>query len=186
MAMNGINLPLSFTGQEYVWWQLYRKVRSTEQIFDYLSGPVFLAWQRMGYINKWTGPLSESWCLAQCDLQINILTRSQQLKMLSVLPDFASHALVTLRNFNDTYTKDYLLEPTDPLIVKLGNMFFEELHTTFGTEHFYNTDTYNEMTPSSNEPSFLAATNKAIYQAMVDVDLDAVFVMQGWLLHNSK
>ena len=29
-------------------------------------------------------------------------------------------------------------------------------------------------------------TNKAIYQAMVDVDLDAVFVIQGWLLHNSK
>ena len=64
--------------------------------------------------------------------------------------------------------------------------FFEELHTTFGTDHFYNADTYNEITLSSNEPSFLAATNKAIYQAMVDVDPDAVFVMQGWLLHNSK
>ena len=47
----------------------------------------------MGYIKKWAGPLSESWCLAQRDLQINILARSQQLKMLSVLPDFASHAL---------------------------------------------------------------------------------------------
>ena len=102
--------------------------------------------------------------------------------MLSVLPCF----IVTAKFYNDTYTKDYLLEPTDPLIVKLGNMFFEELHTTFGTEHFHNADTYNEMTLSSNEPSFLAATNKAIYQAMVDVDLDAVFVMQGWLFHNSK
>ena len=93
MAMNGVNLPLSFIGQEYVWWQLYHKVGLTEQIFDYFSGPVFLAWQRMGYIKKWTGPLSESWCLAQRDLQINILARSRQLGMLSVLPDFASHAL---------------------------------------------------------------------------------------------
>ena len=91
-----------------------------------------------------------------------------------------------MQNFNDTYTKDYLLEPTDPLFVKLGNMFYEELNATFGTDHFYNADTYNEMTPSSNDSSFLAATNKAIYQAMVDVDPDAVFVMQGWLLHNSK
>ena len=85
-------------------------------------------------------------------------------------------------NINDTYTKDYLLEPTDPLFVKLSNMFYEVLSTTFGTDHFYNADTYN-----TNEPSFFAATNKAIYQAMVDMDLDAVFVMQGWLLqHNSK
>ena len=95
MAMNGINLPLSFTGQEYVWWQLYRKVGLTEQTFDYFSGLVFLAWQRMGNIKKWAGPLSESWCLAQRDLQSNILARSQQLDMLSVLPDFASQTLVT-------------------------------------------------------------------------------------------
>ena len=202
MAMNGINLPLSFTGQEYVWWQLYSKVGLTdEQIFEYFSGPAFLAWQRMGNIKKWAGPLSKSWCLSQRDLQINILARSRQLGMLSVLPGFAGHvpdALVTLYpghkfiqtttwgDFNDTYTRDYLLEPTDPLFVKLGNMFYEELKATFSTDHFYNADTYNEMTPSSNDSSFLAATNKAIYQAMVDVDPDAVFVMQGWLFHNSK
>ena len=174
MAMNGINLPLSFTRQEYVWWQLYRKVGLTEQTFDYFSGPVFVAGQRMGNIKKWAGSLSESWCLAQCDLQMNILARSRQLEMLSVLPDFASHALVTLGNFNVTYTKDYLLEPTVPLFVKLGNLFYEELNTTFGTGHFYNADTYNEMTTSSNDSSFLAATNKAIYQAMVDVDLDVL------------
>ena len=141
----------------------------------------------MGYINKWTGPLSESWCLAQCDLQINILARSQQLKMLSVLPDFASQTLVTLYpNLNNTYTKDYLLGPTDPLSLTLSKMFHEELSATFSTDYFYYADTCNEMTPSSNDSSFLAATNKAIYQAMVDVDLDAVFVMQGWLFHNSK
>jgi len=37
--------------------------------FDYFPGPVFLAWQRVGNIKKWVGPLSESWCLAQRDLQ---------------------------------------------------------------------------------------------------------------------
>ena len=202
MAMNGINLPLSFTGQEYVWWQLYRKVGLTDdQIFDYFSGPAFLAWQRMGNIKKWGGPLSQSWYLAQRDLQIKILARSRQLGMISVLPGFAGHvpdALVAIYpdhkfiktapwgDFNDTFTGDYLLEPTDPLFVKLGQIFYEELNATFGTDHFYNADTYNEMTPSSNDSSFLAATNKAIYQAMVDVDPDAVFVMQGWLFHNSK
>ena len=138
IAMSGINLPLSFAGQECVWWQLYPKVGLTEQIFDYISGPVFLAWQCMGNIKKLAGPLSESWCLAQCDLQINILARSRQLGVLSVLPGFVSHAtdaLVTLypghkfiqttkRGYlNDTYTKVYLLEPTDPFFVMLSKMF---------------------------------------------------------------
>ena len=79
--------------------QLYCKVGFTEQILDYFSGPAFLAWQRMGNIKKWALPLSESWCLAQCDFQINILTRSRQLGMLSVLPGFTGHvpdASVTL------------------------------------------------------------------------------------------
>ena len=65
-------------------------------------------------------------------------------------------------------------------------MFYEELNATFGTDHFYNADTYHKMTLSANDSSFLAATNKSIYQAMVDVDLDTMFVRQGWLFHNSK
>ena len=139
-----------------------------------------------------------SWCLVQRDLQINILARSQQLGMLSVLSGFAGYVpdalypghkfiqTTTVGNFNDTYTRDYLLEPTDPLFVMLDKLFYEELNATFGTDHFHIAEMYNEMTPSSNDSSFLAAINKAIYQAMVDVDLDAMFVMQGWLFHNSK
>lgn len=40
------------------------------------------------------------------------------------------------------------------------------------------------MDPSSNDPAFLAATNRAIYSAMSAVDKEAVFVMQGWLFHS--
>ena len=92
----------------------------------------------------------------------------------------------TDKNFNDTYTRDYLLELTDPLFVMLNKMFYEEHNATFGTDRFHIAEMYNQVTPSSNDSSFLAVTNKAIYQAMVDVDLDTVLVMQGWLLHNSK
>ena len=52
------------------------------------------------------------------------------------------------------------------------------------TNHFYNADTYNEITSSSNDYSFLAAINKAIYQAMVDVDLDTrLAVSQKQVVH---
>ena len=92
--------------------QLYRKVGFTEQILDYFSGPAFLAWQHMGNIKKWALPLSESWCLAQRDFQINILTRSRQLGMLSVLPGFTGHvpdASVTLYiPWTQVYSNYYL------------------------------------------------------------------------------
>ena len=202
MALNGINLPLSFTGQEYVWLKFYRSVGLSDQdILDFFSGPAFLAWQRMGNIRKWGGPLDLQWVESQRDLQKKILQRSREYGMANVLPGFAGHVpskLVPMypdhkfiRNagwgdFNETFSEDYLLEPTDPLFSQLGEEFYKILIKEFGTDHFFNADTYNEMTPSSNDTSFLAATNKAIYTAMSKVDPDAVFVMQGWLFLNSK
>ena len=54
MAMNGINMPLSFTGQEYVWQKLYSTIGLTDkEIKSYFSGPAFLAWQRMGNLRGW-------------------------------------------------------------------------------------------------------------------------------------
>jgi len=44
-------------------------------------------------------------------------------------------------------------------------------------------DTYNEMEPSSHDPSFLNASNYAVYRAMATVDPKAVDLMQGWLFH---
>ena len=45
----GVNLPLAFTGQEYVWKQLYMKYGLQEaDLAPYFSGPAFLPWQRMG------------------------------------------------------------------------------------------------------------------------------------------
>ena len=62
--------------------------------------------------------------------------------------------------FRPEYSEDYLLEPTDPLFVKLGNMFYDILISQYGTDHVYNADTYNEMEPSSTDLNFLKA---AIY-----------------------
>ena len=202
MAMNGINMPLAFTGQEYVWYKFYRSINvSDEDILNYFSGPAFLAWQRMGNIRKWGGPLDMQWIVDQATLQVNILDRAHDFGMWAVLPGFAGHvpeALVTLYphgnftktadwvQFNSTYSGDYLLEPTDPLFVELGTQYYRMLIAEFGTDHYYNADTYNEMTPSSTDLAFLASTNKAIFEAARIADEDAIFVMQGWLFENGK
>ena len=200
MAMNGLNLILSFTGQEYVWQKFYSSLGLTNtEIKAYFSGSAFLAWQRMGNIQGWGGPLDDGWITSQADLQKQIVASIRQFGMSNVLPGFAGHVPAGLKriypnasytqtagwgNFNQTYSDDYLLEPTDPLFLELGEKYYQVLIEEFGTDHVFNADTYNEMDPSSTNLTFLADTNKAIYTAMATVDKDAIFLMQGWLFHS--
>lgn len=202
MALNGYNLILSFTGQEYVWQKLYLSIGLTaEEIKVFFSGAAFLAWQRMGNIHGWGGPLDDGWIANQATMQNKIVERIRQFGMINVLPGFAGHVPAGLKrvypkanltqnsawgNFNSTYTQDYLLEPTDELYHTLGMKYYQLLTEQFGNDHYFNTDTYNEMDPRSNDTTYLADTNKAIYDAMSAVDSEAVFVMQGWLFHSSE
>ena len=200
MALNGLNLILSFTGQEYVWQKFYLTVGLNETgIKNFFSGPAFLAWQRMGNLQKWGGPLDDGWIASQANLQKQIVVRIREFGMYNVLPGFAGHVPAALKElypnasftrnsgwngFNSSYSDDYLLEPIDPLFQQLGAMYYDMLISEFGTDHVYNCDTYNEMDPSSTNLTYLEDVNKAIYQAMNAVDEEAVFLMQGWLFHS--
>eukprot|EP00054_Salpingoeca_dolichothecata_P008009 m.45743 g.45743 ORF g.45743 m.45743 type:complete len:799 (+) comp17449_c0_seq1:3-2399(+) len=199
MALNGINLPLSFTGQEYVWYQFYTKLGATdEEILTYFSGAAFLAWQRMGNIRGWGGPMDADWRSGQANLQQQILNRTREYGMINVLPGFSGHVPAAIKRlypnatlfrshswggFNETYTEDYVLEPTDPLFQQLGQQWYETLISVFGTDNVYNSDTYNEMEPSSTNLQFLADSNEAVYNAMKAADPNAIYLMQGWLFH---
>ena len=45
MAINGINLPLAFNGQEAIWQKVYLNMNLTQQDLDqHFGGPAFLAW----------------------------------------------------------------------------------------------------------------------------------------------
>ena len=55
-------------------------------------------------------------------------------------------------------------------------MFIEEQMKEYnGTNHIYNADTFNEMTPRSSNVSYLANTSRAVYQAMVGKDPQAIW-----------
>ena len=74
MALNGVNLPLAFTGLEYVTKKLFIELGFTEEeIKNWIAGPAFMAWYRMGNINKWGGPLPNEWIDYEHDLQLKIL-----------------------------------------------------------------------------------------------------------------
>ena len=200
MAMNGLNLILSFTGQEYVWQKFYTHLGvNNSAIKAFFSGPAFLAWQRMGNIQGWGGPLDDGWIRSQADLQKQIVARIREFGMINVLPGFAGHVPAALKDlypnasfsrnsdwgsFNSTYSGDYLLQPNDTLFMQLGKIYYQMLMDEYGSDHVFNCDTYNEMDPDSTDLVYLADVNKAIYQTMDAVDKDAVFLMQGWLFHS--
>ncbi|XP_059854528.1 alpha-N-acetylglucosaminidase [Delphinus delphis] len=200
MALNGINLALAWSGQEAIWQQVYLALGLTQtEIDEYFTGPAFLAWGRMGNLHTWSGPLPPSWHLKQVYLQHRILDRMRSFGMIPVLPAFAGHVPKALTrvfpqanitqmgrwgHFNCSYSCSFLLAPEDPLFPMVGSLFLRALTKEFGTDHIYGADTFNEMQPPSSEPSYLAAATAAVYQAMIAVDPDAVWLLQGWLFQH--
>ncbi|CAM6109929.1 unnamed protein product [Calypogeia fissa] len=202
MALQGVNLPLAFTGQEAIWQKVFQSGRfnlSKSDLDDYFGGPAFLAWARMGNLHGWGGPLPQSWLDQQLLLQLQILSRMRALGMIPVLPAFSGNVPPALQKIfpsakitrlGDWNTVDgdtrwcctYLLDPTDPLFVELGKTFVEQQIKEYGgTQHIYNCDTFNENLPPTDDPTYISTLGAAVYEAMRAGDSQAVWLMQGWL-----
>lgn len=196
MALNGINLPLAFNGQEEIWRRTFLKLGVTQdQLDDFFSGPAFLAWQRMGNFRGFGGPLPESWHVQQVALQHRILKRMREFGMTPVLPAFAGHvprAMEKLfpntkmtrtcwQNFDAKYACPTFVYPNETLFITVGKLFVQEYIKEFGTDHYYNADLFNELNPPSSNLTFVRNSGKAVYKALTEADPEAVWVMQGWL-----
>ncbi|XP_031504015.1 alpha-N-acetylglucosaminidase isoform X2 [Nymphaea colorata] len=200
MVLNGINLPLAFTGQESIWQKVFKRFNITDaDLSDFFGGPAFLAWARMGNLHGWGGPLSQAWLDGQLNLQKLILARMLELGMTPVLPSFSGNVPAALKRIfpsahmtrlGDWNTVDgdrrwccnYLLDPSDPLFIEIGGAFIKEQIKEYGaTSHIYNCDTFNENTPPTDNPEYISSLGAAVYKAMHNGDSDAVWLMQGWL-----
>lgn len=73
LALRGVNLPLAWNGYEAILIDVFHEFGlSDEEIFDFLSGPAFLPWNRFGNIqSSWGGPLPMQWVTDQFNLQKN-------------------------------------------------------------------------------------------------------------------
>ncbi len=191
MALNGINMPLSMTGQEAIWQTVYRQMGlSSAEIQEFLVGPAYLPFGWMGCIDGWGGPLPQRWIDDHADLQKQIVARERELCMRPVLQGFTGHVPVAVgRRFPQSrvhtlrwsdFPSTYFLDPFDPLFRQIGAAFVTEQTRWFGTDHLYAADTFIEMTPPSNDPAFLREMGQALFQGMTDTDPEAVWVLQGW------
>lgn len=195
MALNGINMPLAITGQNSVWSRVYKSLGFTDKDLEgFFSGPAYFNWFYMGNLDAWGGPLPQSLMKSHEDLQKKILARERSFGMTPILPAFTGHVPPS---FKDKFPKSnlkkthwttfpdvYILNPEDSLFTVIGKRFIEEEIKTFGTDHLYTADTFNENTPPTNDSTYLNDVSKKVYQSMALADPKAKWIMQGWLFHH--
>lgn len=198
MALNGINMPLSITGQESVWYRVWSQLGlKDEEIRSYFTGPAHLPWHRMSNLDRWQGPLPKSWLENQEELQKKIVKRERELNMRPILPAFGGHVPESLKTlfpnakidrlsswggFKDEY-RSFFLDPMDPLYEKIQKMFLEEQIKLYGTDHIYGVDPFNEVAPPDWSCEFLNKCSNHIYQSLANVDSEAIWLQMTWLFY---
>lgn len=198
MALNGVTMPLANTGQEALWQKVWRKHGLTdEQIRSYFTGPAHLAWHRMNNIDSFDGPLPQGWIDSQVELQKKILARERSLNMTPVLSAFGGHVPEQLKEIYPAaqitdikhwsgFAPEYLchfLSPLDPLYTQIQKEFLQAQTELFGTDHVYGVDLFNEVEAPSWDPQTLAAMSKGVYDSMVEVDPEALWLQMGWMFY---
>lgn len=196
MAMMGINLALA-PNQEAIWEDVYTELGlSAKEIDAHFAGPAFQAWQRMGNIRGWAGPLPPAHRHFQQALQQHLVRAQRDLGISVALPAFAGHVPVAMRrvfpdakyspaerwnNFPDAFCCSLFVEPSDALFQQIGAMFLRRVQQVYGSNHIYFCDPFNEIKPRIAEPEYMRSTAQAIYRSMQEVDKDAVWLLQGWM-----
>lgn len=198
MAMNGINMPLAMTGQEAVWYEVWKDYGMTdEEIRSYFAGPAYLPWHRMGNLDGFQGPLPMSWINGQKELQKKIVARERELNMRPVLSGFSGHVpqyiaeaysnakikkLASWCGFESTY----FLDPSEPLFAQIQKKFIEKQTALYGTDHLYAVDPFNEMDPPSWMGDYLMNTSRNISESLTKADSCARWVQMGWMFYRQS
>ncbi|KAF8948668.1 hypothetical protein BGZ47_003314 [Haplosporangium gracile] len=211
MMLNGINMALAMVGQEHVVRKFYEdQGLSSEDIDDFLGGPAFMPWQRMGNIQgAWAlqnTTYNNDWIDSQWALQGLIMQRMQAFNITPIMPSFQGFVprklpekypdskFVFASNWNEMgkFSKVTSILPTESLFATLSHQFIQLQRAMYKDEgidldngtpqNYYLLDLYNEMLPSCTDPACLQAITAGVMKAMKAADPKSVWTMQGWFL----
>lgn len=198
MAMNGVTLPLAITGQEAVWYEVWKEFGMTdEEIRSYFSAPAHLPWHRMANLDGFQGPLPVSWLEGQKALQGQIVARERELGMTPVLPGFAGHVPgriaelfpeADIKNLSSWcgFAPTFFLNSEDPLFPRIQKSFLEKQEALYGTDHIYGVDPFNEMDPPSWDPDYLRRVSEHIYSSLAEADPEARWLQMSWVFYYKR
>ncbi|MDR1273169.1 MAG: alpha-N-acetylglucosaminidase, partial [Odoribacteraceae bacterium] len=189
MALHGVNLALSITGNEVVWHHLLKRIGyATDEINEFIAGPAFMAWWQMNNLEGWGGPNPEEWYQNQEVLQKKIVARMRELGIEPVFPGFAG---MVPRNIGEklgynvsdpgtwcTFNRPAFLKPDDPAFDKFADMYYEELEKLYGKARYYAMDPFHEG--GSTTGVDLPSAGQTIMAAMKRANPAAAWVAQAW------
>ena len=194
LALNGINLPLMIVGQEAVWVKTLTQFGMTEeQVLDWLVPPSHFPWMYMGNMESYGRPLPKSWVTSHVALGQKILKRMRELGMTPVLQGYYGNvpsAFKTLypdAKINDTgkwggHKRPSTLNPTDPLFAKIADAFYKEQEKLFGKSSYFQADLFHEDHAKKAATGLdKGKAGKAVFDAMLNRNPNAVWVMQSWI-----
>jgi hypothetical protein len=81
-----------------------------------------------------------------------------------------------------------MLDPADPLYRRIGAAYITTLRAELGWDSasYYIADTFNEMKPASDDPSYLTGVAASVFEGMTAADPQANWVMQAWLFFSDS
>ena len=201
MALNGVNMALATTGQESVWMEVWRELGMSDgQIRAYFTGPSFLGWHRMTNMDRWHGPLPQSWLDAQQDMQKKIVARERELGIKPILTSFTGHvprdlkelypqADITKLNGWGGFEEEchsWYLHPSDSLFAKVQDLFLAKQQEMYGECDVYGIDPFNELDPPSWDPDYLAEASRLTYESIKKYNPEAVWLQMAWVFYHKR
>lgn len=202
-VLHGYNLPLAYTGQEYVYAQVWKDLGVADaDVLRWITGPAFHGWSRHGNIHgNWHGTTTWAWLEGQHNLQKQILTRQREFGMDPILPGFCGFVPPELQqyvggptfktfpswmNFTPNYTNTRAIDPEWNTWNVVQSAFLKKQQELYGfTSDYYMVDLYTESRPSSTDPTYLNGVATAVRESIHAVAPNATWIMQGWIFTNN-
>lgn len=191
MALRGINMALSLTGQEMVWRETYREAgMCQEDVDECLTDPVHYAWFFMGNMTSFGERMPDAWYSDRVKLAGKIHTRMKELGITPVLPGFYGAVPENLKERYPEaelvgqgewcgFSRPTILSDKSPLFAVLAEIFYRKQRELIGDiTPCFSADPFHEG--GRKEKFRLADFGRAVYDQMKKYRPDAVWVVQAW------
>jgi len=192
LAMHGVNLALIIQGQEQVWIDALKTMGYSDlDVRSWLCMPNHQPWQYMSNMENKNEPIPSYLVEKRVELGKRILARMRSLGMqplqqgyYGIIPsDFKERFPKASIHPQGRWARNKLkrpdmLDPADPLFVKLANAFYKAQEKLYGKTTFFAADPFHEG--GSTKGINLGDAGKVIYGAMTRANPDAIWVLQSW------
>ncbi|HXF10122.1 MAG TPA: alpha-N-acetylglucosaminidase, partial [Desulfuromonadaceae bacterium] len=178
LALNGVNLALVIEGQESVWIQTLKDFGYTdEEVRAWLVMPSHQPWMYMDNMEVYPGKPGPSPRLVARRLGLGqkIVARMRELGIEPVLPGYYGMVPPDFKEKNadakvhaqgdwGKLKRPDILDPADPLFLKVATAFYAAQTNLFGGANFYAADPFHEG--GSTEGIDIPAAGRTIQSAM--------------------